>query len=151
MEYKDEQILSIEQYETIAKAYCNALKKRGYKFIKVENEKNQELIEQTFITLSKIKTCLFLMGGFLNTSSLYSLNERQIKKLRIILDYESPLKPFQMKHDKTMCFIKLIGFESELIKLLLILEEESNFENEIKKMIDDRLTLFSTIFTDNKD
>ena len=27
MEYKDEQILSIEQYETIAKAYCNALKK----------------------------------------------------------------------------------------------------------------------------
>lgn len=146
MEYNDEQILSIDEYETMAKAYSNALKKHGFVFIKIDSEKNQELITKAFELISKIKTCLFLMGGFLNTSSFYSLNERQIKKLRIIFDYEEPLVNHHYRHDKTTCFLIFLGLESQLLKVLLQLSEESNFEFELKKIINDRLTMLANIF-----
>ncbi len=146
MKYNDEQILSIDEYEAMAKAYSNALKKHGFVFVKVDNEKNQELIVNVFELLSKIKSCLFLMGGFLNTSTLYSLNERQIKRLRVIFDYEEPLTNHHYRRDKTSCFLVFIGLESQLLKVLLQLSEESNFEFELKKIINDRLSALSTIF-----
>lgn len=41
MKYNDEQILSIDEYEAMAKAYSNALKKHGFVFVKVDNEKSR--------------------------------------------------------------------------------------------------------------
>ena len=85
MEYNDEQVLSLQDYEKIAKAYAKGV--RNFKIISLDNEETQKLIEPIFELLYSIKASLFVLGGFLGTSKFYSLNERQIKKLAIMLDY----------------------------------------------------------------
>ena len=77
---------------------------------------------------------------------MYSLNERQIKKLRIIFDYNKPLKNYKIKYDKTICFLKFLVLEVNLLRYLLQLCDKSNFEHEIKKIIDDRLITLNKVF-----
>ncbi len=146
MKYNDEQILSLQEYEIMAKEYTNSLKKRGFIFVQVDSEEVSQLIDETFNLLAMNKTCLFLMGGFLNTSSFYSLNERQIKKLRIIFDYGKTLPTFKFRHDKTECFLKFVGIEARIIKNLLNLSEKTNYEHELKTICQDRLTTMANIF-----
>lgn len=146
MEYNDEQILSVEDYEVMAKAYASTMKSKGFIFIQVDSSVVKALIEETFDFLAEIKTCLFIMGGFLNTASFYSLNERQIKKLRIIFDYSSPPQTFKLKHDKTLCFLRFLGLEAKVLKNLLSLAEKTNYETELKKMVDDRLITLGNTF-----
>lgn len=146
MQYNDEQILSCSSYEVIAKAYANAMKEKGFIFVQVDNEKNRMLIDETFSTLSKIKSCLFFMGGFLGTGKLYSLNERQIKKLEIIFDTQLAPNKYIFKPDKTATLLELIGHEAHLIKNLITLATQSSFEHEIMKIIDERLALTQEIF-----
>lgn len=146
MNYNDEQILNLEQYEEMAKAYASSMKSRGFIVVQVDSEELLKLIEDTFDLLAEIKNCLFILGGFLNTSMMYSLNERQIKKLRIIFDYNKPLKNYKIKYDKTICFLKFLGLEVNLLRNLLQLCDKSNFEHEIKKIIDDRLITLNKVF-----
>ncbi len=146
MNYNDEQLLNISDYEVMAKAYQNALKQKGFMIVQVDNEKNKQLIIDTFDCLSKIKSCLFKMGGFLNTTKLYSLTDRQIKKLSVIFDYSQPLKQYKIMADKTNCFLEFIGLESLLIKNLIELSEQSSFEYDIKNIINTRLSTVQQIF-----
>lgn len=146
MNYNDDKILSIEEYETMAKAYSDALKEKGFMFVKIDNRKNEELIDNIFSQLAKIKTNLFYMGGFLNTSQFYSLNERQIKKMRIIFDYDQPINTLAMNRDKTINFLNFISNEAILLKQLIKISSQSNFENEIINIVNDRLNLLGEIF-----
>lgn len=149
MEYNDEPILSLQDYEVMAKEYNKSLKKRGFIFVQIDNYEVEQLVEETFNLLANSKACLFVMGGFLNTSSFYSLNERQIKKMRIIFDYEKPLKTFRLKHDKTTCFLTFVGLEIRILKNLLLLCEKSNFEREIRTIYQDRISNLEQIFPIN--
>ena len=79
MKYDDEKLLSIEEYEVMAKAYSQALKDKGFIFVQIDGRDNEEIIAETFNLLIKIKSLLFHLGNFLNTGHLYSLNERHIK------------------------------------------------------------------------
>lgn len=144
MNYKDDVILTIEQYENIAKKYSESLKKNGFKIIKVDNEKNKELINQILSLMSKIKSSLFRLGGFFNTSKIYSLNERQIKKMIILFDIPLPFENFQFL-DKKKTFSNYITLEFRLIKNLIELKEQSNFESELNRILNDRLTLLSNL------
>lgn len=146
MEYNDEQILNNNEYELLAKAYSDFLLTKGFKIIKIDNEKNAQLINDILLDLSKIKYCLFRMGGFLGTSKLYSLTDRQIKKLTIIFDNELPLNKYNFSLDKMNYFLEYIGLESNLIKNLIILSEQSSFENELKQIIFSRLSYLQEIF-----
>lgn len=146
MNYNDEQLLNISEYETMAKAYTDALKQKGFMIIQVDNEKNRQLINETFDCLSKIKSCLFKMGGFLNTTRMYSLTDRQIKKLRIIFDHNEPLIHCTIMADKTSCFLEFVGLESLLIKNLITLSQQSSFEYEINNIINARLLTMQQIF-----
>lgn len=144
MNYKDDIILTIEEYENIAKKYNESLKKNGFKIIKVDNEKNKELIVQTLSLMSEIKSYLFRLGGAFNTGKIYSLNERQIKKMTILFD--SPLISTKLQLlDKNKTFLSYISLEFKLIKNLIELKEQSNFESELNRMLNDRLTLLSTL------
>lgn len=146
MKYNDEQILSVEDYEIMAKAYASSMKNKGFIFVQVDSDEIKALVEETFGYLAEIKTCLFIMGGFLNTASFYSLNERQTKKLRVIFDYSAPLHAFKLKHDKTLCFLRFLGLETKLLRNLLSLAEKTNFEREFKKIVDDRLITLGNTF-----
>ena len=145
MEYNDEMILSNEDYRTLANAYAQELKARNFMLIKIDDQADQELVRQTFNNLHNIKTLLFSLGGFLNTSQFYSLNERQMKKLSIIFDYEYTPEPVKHTNDKTKNFLSFLSHEMQVVKTLIELAEKSSFEDEIKKIINSRLTLLSNI------
>lgn len=147
MEYNDEQILNVEEYEIMAKAYASELKKRGFMLVQVDNEKISELISTIFEQIIKIKSYLFMLGGFLNTSSFYSLNERQIKKLSLLFELSPTANNFALPHDKTKCFLAFLSCEFELIKNLIELSDKSNYEVELKKIINSRLSLLSKILS----
>ena len=147
MEYNDETLLTAEKYETMAKAYANALKEKGLMIVRVGNGRNEELEKEILSLLSNIRACLFRLGGFLNTTKMYSLNERQIKKICIILDNDTLPSPSIKIMDKTKCFLSFLGYEFQLIKKLIDLRDQSNFESNISRIIDERLTLLSQIFT----
>lgn len=147
MNYNDENVLSVEEYELIAKAYADALKEKGLKIIHINNELAPNIIEEIFNKLTEIKSLLFALGGFLNTSSFYSLNERHLKKLSIIFDKENiKFKPTKIR-DKTRNFLSFLSCELSFIKLLLEIAEKTNYENELKLIANDRLTLLSQILS----
>ena len=146
MEYNDEPILSLQDYELMAREYASALHKRGFIFVQVDDAQTNAMAEEAFQVLAEIKACLFNLGGFLNTSTMYSLNERHIKKLRVIFDYDKPLATFKLRRDKTYCFLRYIGLECKLLKCLFALSQRSNYERELKKINEDRLTTLASIF-----
>ena len=117
MEYNDEPILSLQDYELMAREYASALHKRGFIFVQVDDEQTNAMVEEAFQVLAEIKACLFNLGGFLNTSTMYSLNERHIKKLRVIFDYDKPLATFKLRRDKTYCFLRVFNMSDKDIKL----------------------------------
>lgn len=144
--YNDEQILSIDDYEKVAKAYADALRKKGLMIV-TTNEVDSLLLEGIFEKLSNIKSYLFMLGGFLNTGAFYSLNERQIKKLSIIFDdYSLPLAKVAIR-DKTKCFLSFLSTEMAVIKDLLKIAPQTSFEKEIEKIIEERLSLLSSILS----
>ena len=147
MEYNDEKILSINDYEIIAKAYANELKKRGFMVVQVDAERNQELVEKVLLQMGIIKSHLFMLGGFLNTSQFYSLNDRQIKKMSVLFDISPTPVNLNLPHDKTKCFLSFLSFEFELIKNLLELTDKSNYENQLKQLINARLAVMSQILS----
>ena len=143
--YSDDKLLSIEEYEKIAKAYSSALKNRGFMIVQINDEESQKLLQEVFFQLFTIKTHLFTLGGFLNTSKFYSLNERQIKKLSILFDFNDKISVERTSRDKTKCLLAFLSTECLLIKNLILLAERCNYESQIRDIINSRLTLLSQI------
>lgn len=147
MEYNDEAILSIGDYEQMAKAYAMALKSKGFMIVQVSDGQMREQVEEIFERLFKIKSLLFALGGFLNTSQFYSLNERQIKKLALLFDFQGSPTTTRPPRDKTKCFLAFLAEECLLIKNLISLAENSNYENHVKDLVSTRLTKLNEILT----
>ena len=144
MEYNDEQILSIPTYEAMAKEYASMLKKRGFMLVQVGGE-DISLANEVFNLLLKAKSLLFALGGFLNTSKFYSLNERQIKKFAIMFDLNPLSEKTPLPRDKTKCFLAFLSNEFLLIKSLIELAGKSNFEGELNGLTATRLSLLSKL------
>ena len=147
MKYDDEKLLNIEGYENMAKAYSTFLKEKGFIILKVDDSKNQKLFADCVELLATIKTYLFRLGGFYGTGKLYNLTDKQCRKLETIFDIQVPkISPIQY-FDKTKCFLKYIGYEFALLKNLIEIKDQSNFESDILRIINDRLLLLQKIFT----
>ncbi|MBE7074134.1 MAG: hypothetical protein E7379_03485 [Clostridiales bacterium] len=144
MNFIDDKLLSIKEYEVMAKAYADALQKNGFKIINAQ-EIDENLLNDTFSTFAEIKSLLLALGGFLNTSPFYSLNERQIKKLTIMFDREGIELRTPKLRDKTKNFLSFLSCEFSLIKNLFQIAEKSTFESDIKHIINQRLSLLSQI------
>lgn len=143
MEYNDEKILSISDYEVMAKAYAEQLKKRGFMLVQIDSPESKQLCDECIELMMEIKSQLFALGGFLNTSKIYSLNERQIKKLALLYDCTpTPIKSVYIS-DKTKLFLSFLSNEFALLKTLIELSSKTNFESEISKIINSRLILLS--------
>ena len=147
MEYDDEKLLNIEGYELMAKAYSTFLKEKGFIIVKIDDKDVKQLVDKTMNLLSQIKVCLFRLGGRFNTSKIYGLTDREARRLEIIFDTKLPAN-FQINcNDKTKCFFKYLSLEFELIKNLIALKEQSNFEQEILRILNDRLSLLNLVFS----
>ena len=147
MQYNDEEILNVGQYEEMAKAYAEALKKQGFRIVQIEDSFVSGLANDIFKRLMKIKSCLFSLGGFLNTSAFYSLNERQIKKLTLLFDIDEKTDIYRPPHDKTKCLLIFLAEECLLIKDLMLLAQNCNYESQIEDIINSRLSKLSEILS----
>lgn len=147
MQYNDEQLLNINDYENMAKAYAAALKQRGFMIVQMEDSYVDGLSREVMENLYKIKSCLFSLGGFLNTSAFYSLNERQIKKLSLLFEQNVEPTGYRPPRDKTKCLLCFLSEECLLIKNLIKLAENSNYETQIKDIINSRLSKLNEILT----
>ncbi len=146
MEYNDEKLLSIDEYEIMAKAYSAHLKDKGFIFVQVDGRENEQLICDTYELFCRIKSSLLFLGNFLNTGKLYTLNERQIKTFQIMYPSCEQNISYKIRGDKTKCFLNLQSLESKLLSNLLSLSEQSPFSNQILRIIEQRLYLTSEIY-----
>lgn len=143
--YNDEQILSEKDYEEIAKAYQNLSKNEKLQFLISQSPSLQE-VEDILSLFAKQKALLLNLGGFMGTGRFYSLHCRQIKKIEIIFEEEIPLSAQNNFFDKTKVFLSFLSKEFELTQKLICICEKTLFEGEIRKIINDRLTLLNQIF-----
>lgn len=149
MQYNDEKLLNIEDYEIMAKAYASSLKKQGFMIVQMEDSYIDGLVKEIMKNLYRIKSYLFALGGFLNTSSFYSLNERQIKKLSLLFDQDLESTNFHASRDKTKTFLSFLAEEFLLIKNLNKLAQNCNYESQINDIINARLTKLNEILSIN--
>ena len=143
--YNDEQILSEKDYEEIAKAYQNLSKNEKFQFLISQSPSLQE-VEDILSLFANQKALLLNLGGFMGTGRFYSLHCRQIKKIEIIFEREVPPSMQTRFVDKTKLFLSFLSKEFELTKKLICICEKTLFEGEMRKIINDRLTLLNQIF-----
>ena len=149
MNYNDEKLLSIDEYEVMAKAYSAHLRDKGFIFIQVDSEENNELIAEVNELFAQIKSSLFFLGNFLGTGRLYTLTDRQIKLFQTIYPDCTQANSYKIRGDKTKCFLNMIALESTLISKLLTLSENSPFFKQIDTMIRERLYVCGEIYKIN--
>lgn len=143
MLYEDDKILTIDEYEKLAKEYLKSFNDKEFKLISAIDDKN--LIQDVLMDFSLISRTLFCLGGFLNTSRLYSLTCKQVKTLQEMYQTSLPNANIPFK-DKTKLFLFYIGCENSLILNLLSLSRTSQNSDKIERMIIDRLVLSKNIF-----
>ncbi len=143
MLYEDDKILTIDEYEKIAREYMNSFGENRFKLINAEDD--SEKVEKAIQYFSTVNRLLFCLGGFLNTFRLYTLTCKQIKAFEEIYNIKLPFTPAP-KGDKSKIFLRYIGNESGLIMSLFELSKTSNHGGELERMITDRLILSKNIF-----
>ena len=142
MEYDDEKLPSLDAMAEIAKAYSNNLKQQGFVFVKLSDEEFSFLIEEVFDLLFKLRSSYRALNGFMGSQKLYELNEMQINELRNLFQYKTN-RAFQVKTNKTKCFINTFSLECKLILKLNDLAYKSEQVEKISKLLNQRLTFLS--------
>ena len=146
MEYNDEKLLSIDEYEVMAKAYSAHLKDKGFIFVQVDGREHDELVAETFELFSKLKSSLLFLGNFLGTGRMYSLTDRQIKLFQTMYPECSTVETYKIRGDKTKCFLNMLSLENALLLKLITLSENSPFFKQLDTMVQERLYVSSEIY-----
>ena len=143
MLYEDEKVLTIDEYEKIAREYMRSYGENQFKFINAEDDK--EKVDNAAFYFSAVSRSLFCLGGFLNTSRLYALTCKQIKAFEELYGVKLP-NTCLPRGDKPKLFLQYNGYESALILALFELSRSSNHSAELERMIVDRLVLCKNIY-----
>ena len=143
--YNDDQILSEKDYEAIAKAYQNLSNNERFQFLISRSLPLQD-VEEILTLFGDIRTLLLNLGGFMGTAKFYSLHCRQLKKIEIIFEKDVPLSSQNKYFDKTKTFLSFLSKEFALTQKMFSICDKILFEEEIRKIINDRLILLSQTF-----
>ena len=137
MEYDDEAMPNISQFEEMAKAYNLSLKSKGFVFINLEEEGRNILLDEIFDILFKLRSSYRGMGTFMSSNTMLKLTEKHLEKLREFFDMEKNRGYFVITN-KTKCFLNSIALENALSLKLLLLSQKSQYGEEILSMIFER-------------
>lgn len=149
MIFNDEQLLSPDQYEVMAKAYSNSLKQKGFVFVSFDKSGQGEILSEVFDLLCLLRDHLFALGGFLGTGAMYNLNEKHILALQKIFDYDFNYSRTNLLHDKTKLFLNMLSLENILLSKLLDLAFASDNPEEILAFIKERTALSGSLYKIN--
>lgn len=150
MEYNDEKLLSLEEYEIMAKEYSKSLKSGGFVFVKVDESACDILVSEIFDLLNKISSSLRVLGNFSELNKLLALTEKQCSTLQVLYPECSQEKPLLVRGNKNLIFLNFLSLESELILKLLSLCEQSPFSSQLNSLARERLYLTKEIFKQTK-
>jgi len=142
MDYNDEKLPTITIIEEMAKAYNFSLKERGFVFVNLEEEGKSLLIEEILTLLFKLRASYRAMGGFLDSTSMLTLTEKHIDKLRYLFNNEQN-KGYLVTTNKTKCFLNSIALENMLLMKLLLLSQKCDYGNEIISIMIERTKFIS--------
>ena len=146
MEYDDELKPTPQMYAEMAKAYSATLKEQGFVFIRLSAEDYNFLVDEVFDLLFKLRSSYRFLKGFMESNRFFNLNEDQINNLRTMFKYTKN-RAFQIRTNKTKCFINSIALENRLILKLNELAQKSDFYEEISLFISQRLSLTSEAYS----
>lgn len=120
--YNDE--LLPNDFEEIAKAYSKNLKKKGFVFIRLEEEEFSLLIDEVLVLLAKMKACLERLKKQLDSQKL--MQRLCMFEERLLEKFENK-KPHNFKcvEDENQTFLSLVSIENTLIIKLLSLSVKS--------------------------
>lgn len=113
-----------DDFEEIAKAYSKNLKKKGFVFIRLEEEEFSLLVDEVLVLLAKMKACLMRLNKKLDSNKLM---ERLCSFEERIASNFGNKKPHNFKcvENENQAFLSLVSIENMLIIKLLSLSVKS--------------------------
>ena len=120
--YNDE--LFPENFEEIAKAYSSALKEKDFVFINLKKEEFNLLVDEIFVIISKMKSCINAIKSHFECKKLQETLENCSFVLSQNFDNKKPHN-FKCVVDQNMSFLSLVSLENTLILKLMSLALKS--------------------------
>lgn len=140
--YDDE--LMPENFEQIARAYSKSMKKKGFVFIRLEEEEFNLLLGEIYVLIGKMKACLEHLNSHIDGRELkLKLIDAEIA-LTEKFDHKKVHK-FRCVEDKNTTFLSLISLENMLVLKLMLLSIKSGELELCNKII----TSITAIFADS--
>ena len=141
--YDDE--LMPENFEQIAKAYSKSLKKKGFIFIRLDEEEFNLLLGEIYVLIGKMKACLEHLRSHIDGKELkLKLIDAEIA-LTEKFEHKKPHK-FKCVEDKNTTFLSLISLENMLILKLMLLSIKSGELELCNKIITSIAAIFAESF-----
>ncbi len=137
--YDDEMLP--KDFEEIARAYSQSLKKRGFVFVHLDQEELSFLVDEVLICLAKMKACLKNLVHIQSSVLKNKLTEIEF----FCCDNFENKKPhnFDCVENENNSFLVLVALENLLVGNLLKLCHKKFYPSVCKKMIEDVCLLFS--------
>lgn len=141
--YNDE--LMPENFEQIARAYSKNMKKRGFIFIRLDEEEFNLLLGEIYVIIGKMKACLDHLRSHIDSKDLKNkLIDAEIA-LTEKFEHRKPHK-FRCIEDKNTTFLSLISLENMLILKLMLLSIKSGELELCNKIITSVTAIFAESF-----
>ena len=120
--YNDE--LLPNDFEEMARAYSKHLKKKGFVFVKLEDEEFSLLVDEILVLIAKMKACLLRLKKQLDSQKL--MERLDSFETRISSQFENK-KPHSFKcvENENQAFLSLVSIENMLILKLMSLSLKS--------------------------
>ncbi len=146
--FDDEKIAS-QNLDEMQEAYNKEISKKGFIFISLDRSLENSFLNDVLSLLSQSNSCLMALGGFLGTSSLYSLNEKHILVLSKFYKRKINFQSKTLSRNKTKTLLELLSIEFMLTNKLIALASQSSFSKEILDMLKERSKFLSKLFKSN--
>lgn len=120
--YNDE--LLPNNFEEMAKAYSRSLKKKGFVFVRLEEEEFNLLVDEVLVLIAKMKASLVRLNKHLESKKL--MDRLDSFELRLMEKFDKK-KPhiFKCVENENQAFLSLVAIENMLILKLLSLSLKS--------------------------
>ena len=142
--YNDE--LMPNSYEEMAKAYSHALKKKGFVFIRLEDEEFNLLLGEVFVLIAKMKAILKHLKSELDANLLFSRLEESEDALKKKFDYKKTHQ-FRCVEEKNLSFLSLVSIENMLVIKLMLLSIKSGELELCNSIITNITSVFAESFS----
>lgn len=120
--YNDE--MFPENFEEIARAYSKKLKKKGFVFVRLEEEEFNLLVDEVLVLIAKMKATLMRLKKQISSEKL--MTRLDSFECRLIEKFENK-KPhtFKCVDNENQAFLSMVAIENTLVLKLLSLSIKS--------------------------